>query len=68
MSASSVTPAPPKPKSSWLKRTPKFIAALSGLGAEAISEGLVSGTGGKWVAIGFGVLTAAAVFLVPNSD
>lgn len=47
-------------------RVAKFLAALAGAAAQALSLGLVSGTTRGWLTVVIGVLTAAAVYLVPN--
>lgn len=44
----------------------KFLTALAGALAQALTLGLVTGTARSWATIIIGVLTAAAVFLVPN--
>lgn len=44
----------------------KFIAALSGAAAEAVSLGLLSGNVEKWVTGVLAVVTAAVVYFVPN--
>lgn len=44
----------------------KFVTALSGAAAEAISLGLLSGQAEHWVTGGLAVLTAFLVYLVPN--
>lgn len=44
----------------------KFVAALSGAAAEAISLGLLTGTTERWVTGILAVATAALVYLLPN--
>lgn len=48
-------------------RAAKFLTALAGAGAQIISQGLVDGTAAAWLGVLVGVLTAAAVYLVPNT-
>jgi len=47
-------------------RIAKFLTALAGAAAQAISLGLVDGDARNWVTVIIGVVTAAAVYLVPN--
>ena len=49
-------------------RIAKFLTALAGAAAQVISLGLVSGDAQNWVAVVIGVVTAAAVYLVPNQE
>lgn len=49
-----------------MKRVAKFLTALAGAGAQLIALGLVEGDTQHWVAVTVGVLTATAVYLVPN--
>jgi len=44
----------------------KFLAALTGAAAEAVSLGLLSGTTERWVTGVLAVATAFTVYLVPN--
>jgi hypothetical protein len=44
----------------------KFLVALLGLAAMAVTQGLISGTAAEWVAIGVAGATAAGVYIVPN--
>lgn len=46
----------------------KFLTALAGAGAQILALGLIDGPAEQWVTIAIGVLTAAAVFLVPNQE
>jgi hypothetical protein len=46
----------------------KFLTALAGAGAQLIALGLLDAGAEKWVSVAIGVLTAAAVFLVPNQE
>lgn len=48
-------------------RVAKFLAALAGAAAQAIALGLATGTARGVLTVGISVLTAAAVFLVPNT-
>lgn len=48
-------------------RAAKFLTALAGAGAQIISQGLVDGAAAAWLGVAVGVLTAAAVYLVPNT-
>jgi len=52
----------------FAKYAAKFITAVVGAAALAVTQGLISGTAAKWVAIGIGVLTAAGVYVVPNTS
>ena len=47
-------------------RIAKFLTALAGAAAQAVTLGLISGTARSWATVVIGVLTAAAVYLVPN--
>lgn len=47
-------------------RIAKFLTALAGAAAQAISLGLVDGDARNWATVIIGVITAAAVYLVPN--
>jgi uncharacterized membrane protein YphA (DoxX/SURF4 family) len=49
-------------------RVAKFLTALAGAGAQALALGLVTGPAQSWVSVGIGILTAVAVFLVPNQE
>ena len=49
-----------------MKRVAKFLTALAGAGAQAITLGLVDGHARDWLSIALGIATAAAVYLVPN--
>lgn len=49
-----------------MKRIAKFLTALAGAGTQLVVLGLVEGDAEHWVAVIVGVLTAAAVYLVPN--
>jgi hypothetical protein len=44
----------------------KFIAAVAGLAAIALTQGLIEGTAAKWVAIILAFATAAGVYVLPN--
>lgn len=44
----------------------KFLTAVIGAAGEAVNVGLVHGTAAHWVTIGIAVVTAIAVYLVPN--
>jgi len=44
----------------------KFLTALAGALAQALTLGLVAGAARGWATVVVGVLTAAAVYLVPN--
>jgi hypothetical protein len=46
----------------------KFITAAAGLIAIAITQGLISGTAAKWVAVALGFATALGVYVVPNGS
>jgi hypothetical protein len=48
------------------RRIAKFLTALAGAGAQALSLGLVEGHARDWLSIALGLATAAAVYLVPN--
>lgn len=47
-------------------RVAKFLAALAGAAAQTIALGLVDGHTRDWLTVAIGVLTAGAVYLVPN--
>lgn len=49
-----------------MNRVAKFLAALAGAAAQAVNLGLVEGDTRSWVTVVIGVLTATAVYLVPN--
>lgn len=49
-----------------LKRIAKFVAALAGVAAQVVASGLVDGAAREWMSQGIAILTAVAVFLVPN--
>lgn len=49
-------------------RIAKFLTALAGAGAQIIALGMVDGTAENVVSVTIGILTAAAVFLVPNQQ
>lgn len=49
-----------------MQRVAKFLTALAGAAAQVVTQGLVTGTGAKWLGVVIGVLTAGAVYLVPN--
>jgi hypothetical protein len=48
------------------RRVAKFLTALAGAGAQVLSLGLIGGHAREWVSVGLGLVTAAAVYLVPN--
>lgn len=48
------------------RRIAKFLTALAGAAAQAVSLGLIDGDARSWATIIIGVLTAGAVYLVPN--
>jgi len=50
------------------KRIAKFLTALAGAGAQLVNLGLIGGRAQNAVSVAIGVLTAAAVFLVPNDE
>jgi hypothetical protein len=50
------------------RRIAKFLTALAGAGAQILALGLLDDSAEKWVSVAIGVLTAAAVFLVPNQE
>lgn len=50
-----------------VKRVAKFLAALAGAAAQLVAAGVVDGDTQRWLSQLVGILTAAAVFLVPNS-
>lgn len=47
-------------------RIAKFLTALAGAAAQLVALGLVDGTTQGVLTVAISVLTAAAVFLVPN--
>lgn len=52
----------------WAGQARKFLAAVSGAVAEAVSLGLLSGTAEHYVTAGLAVATAFLVYLVPNDQ
>jgi hypothetical protein len=46
----------------------KFLGALAGAVAVAVSAGLLSGTAEKWTTGAVAVATAFVVYLLPNDD
>lgn len=48
-------------------RIAKFLTALAGAAAQAVTLGLISGTARSWATVVIGMLTAGAVYLVPNA-
>lgn len=50
------------------RRIAKFLTALAGAGAQLLALGLIDGRAENIASIAIGVLTAAAVFLVPNEE
>lgn len=46
----------------------KFLTALAGAGAQVLALGLLDEGVENIVAVAIGLLTAAAVFLVPNEE
>lgn len=44
----------------------KFVAAIVGAAAVAVSQGLVVGTAAKWAGVVIAVATAAGVYAAPN--
>jgi hypothetical protein len=48
------------------RRIAKFLTALAGAGAQLLALGLIEGRAENVASIAIGILTAAAVFLVPN--
>lgn len=49
-------------------RIAKFLTALAGAGAQIIALGLADGTASKWLTVIISILTASAVYLVPNQE
>lgn len=49
-------------------RIAKFLAALAGAAAQAVNSGLIDGDARNWLTVVIAVLTAAAVYLVPNQQ
>lgn len=50
-----------------LGRIAKFLTALAGAAAQVVNLGLIAGTAQHWVTVAAGLLTAAAVYMVPNT-
>lgn len=50
-----------------MKYIAKFLTAVAGLAAQAVTLGLVHGAAAKWAAGVEGVITAIGVYLVPNA-
>lgn len=51
-----------------MQKVAKFLTALAGAGAQLVGFGLVSGDAQSYLSIGIGLLTAVAVYLVPNAE
>lgn len=49
-----------------MSKIAKFLTALAGAGAQLITFGLITGTAQNVVSVATGLLTAIAVYLVPN--
>lgn len=49
-----------------MARVRKFVAALTGAAAVAVSEGLLTGEVQHWVTSGLAVVTAFLVYIVEN--
>lgn len=49
-------------------RIAKFLTALAGAAAQLVALGLIDGQAENVASIAIGVLTATAVFLVPNQE
>jgi len=49
-------------------RLAKFLTALAGAGAQIVASGLVDSRAEHWINILVAVLTALAVYLVPNQE
>jgi hypothetical protein len=45
----------------------KFLTALAGAAALIVTQGLATGAVAKWLSIAISIVTAVAVFLVPNT-
>lgn len=45
----------------------KFLVALAGAVTQIIGQGLIDGDAAQWLSIIAGVLTAIAVYMVPNA-
>jgi hypothetical protein len=52
----------------WLLDAKKFVGALAGAVAVAISSGLLSGTAERWTTGVIAAVTAFIVWLVPNGS
>jgi hypothetical protein len=50
-----------------MKTVAKFLVALAGVAGIAITQGLVTGSAAKWVAVAISAVSAVAVYLVPNA-
>jgi hypothetical protein len=48
------------------RRIAKFLTALVGAAAQVLALGLLDATAQSMVSVGIAVLTAVAVFMVPN--
>ena len=55
-------------KPSWFKYAAKFLTAVVGVIALAVTQGLIEGTAAKWCAVIIAVLTASGVYVVPNAS
>jgi hypothetical protein len=50
----------------FMNHAKKFLAAILGVVAIALAQGLIEGTAAKWSAIIISVATALGVYVVPN--
>ena len=66
---SPVDPFPPTPSDtpSWVRYAAKFIWAVAGIVALALTQGLIEGTAAKWAAVIISVVTAGGVYTIPNT-
>jgi len=51
-----------------IARMAKFFTALGGAAVQIVNLGLVDGDAQHWITVVAGVLTAAAVYMVPNAS
>ena len=49
------------------KKAMKFLVALAGVAGNAVAIGVVPNAEVKWVTLGVTIVTAVAVYLIPNT-
>lgn len=64
--AAATEPKPAEGLGAMLGQARKFITAVIGVIAIALTQGLIEGTAAKWAGTIVGIATAAGVYIVPN--